>query len=71
VIHADATFAHHLLEIPVADAVAAVLSLIQKPRPASLAPGVRTVLAVESIRSLNGSVTFEAEIRYFPSSAAD
>jgi predicted transposase YbfD/YdcC len=34
-------------------------------------PGLRTVLAVESIRSINGSSNVEAEIRYFLSSAGD
>ena len=33
-------------------------------------PGLRTVLAVESIRSVNGSRKVEAEIRYFLSSSA-
>ena len=33
-------------------------------------PGLRTVLAVESIRSVNGSAKVEAEIRYFLSSSA-
>jgi len=34
-------------------------------------PGLRTVLAVESIRSVNGSGKTEAEIRYFLSSCRD
>jgi predicted transposase YbfD/YdcC len=34
-------------------------------------PGLKTVLAVESIRSVNGSGKTEAEIRYFLSSSAD
>ncbi len=34
-------------------------------------PGLRTVLAVETIRSVNGSGKTEAEIRYFLSSSAD
>ncbi len=34
-------------------------------------PGLRTVLAVESIRSIHGSRKVEAEIRYFQSSASD
>jgi predicted transposase YbfD/YdcC len=34
-------------------------------------PGLKTVLAVESIRSLNGSGKVEAEIRYFLSSCED
>ncbi len=34
-------------------------------------PGLRTVVAVESIRSINGSGKVEAEIRYFLSSCTD
>ena len=34
-------------------------------------PGLRTVLAVETIRGVNGSGTVEAEIRYFLSSCHD
>src|SRR4051794_41147782 len=34
-------------------------------------PGLRTVLAVETIRSVNGSGKVEAEIRYFLSSGGD
>ena len=34
-------------------------------------PGLRTVLAVETIRGVNGSGTVEAEIRYFLSSCPD
>src|ERR671932_1150974 len=34
-------------------------------------PGLRTVLAVETIRSVNGTGTVEAEIRYFLSSCCD
>src|SRR3954449_7119163 len=34
-------------------------------------PGLRTVLAVETIRGVNGSGTVEAEIRYFLSSCGD
>lgn len=34
-------------------------------------PGLKTVLAVETIRSVNGSGKTEAEIRYFLSSSAD
>ena len=34
-------------------------------------PGLRTVVAVESIRSINGSGKVEAEIRYFLSSCID
>ena len=34
-------------------------------------PGLRTVLAVETIRSLNGTDKVESEIRYFLSSGAD
>jgi predicted transposase YbfD/YdcC len=34
-------------------------------------PGLRTVLAVESIRSVNGSSKVDAEIRYFLSSCSD
>ena len=34
-------------------------------------PGLRTVLAVESIRGVNGSGKVEAEIRYFLSSCHD
>ena len=34
-------------------------------------PGLKTVLAVESIRSVNGSAKTEAEIRHFLSSSAD
>jgi predicted transposase YbfD/YdcC len=34
-------------------------------------PGLRTMLAVESIRGVNGSGTVEAEIRYFLSSCRD
>jgi hypothetical protein len=34
-------------------------------------PGLRTVLAVETIRGVNGSGTVEAEIRYFLSSCRD
>src|SRR3982751_5900024 len=34
-------------------------------------PGLRTVLAVETIRGVNGSGTVEAEIRYFLSSCDD
>ena len=34
-------------------------------------PGLKTVLAVESIRSVNGSGKTEAEVRYFLSSSAD
>ncbi len=34
-------------------------------------PGLRTVLATEAIRSVNGSGKTEAEIRYFLSSCAD
>src|SRR4051812_21680627 len=34
-------------------------------------PGLRTVLAVETIRGVNGSGKVEAEIRYFLSSCGD
>jgi predicted transposase YbfD/YdcC len=34
-------------------------------------PGLRTVLAVETIRSVNGTDKVESEIRYFLSSGAD
>ena len=34
-------------------------------------PGLRTVLAVETIREVNGSGKVEAEIRYFLSSCRD
>lgn len=34
-------------------------------------PGLKTVLAVESIRSINGSRKVETEVRYFLSSASD
>jgi len=34
-------------------------------------PGLRTVLAVETIRGVNGSGKVEAEIRYFLSSCRD
>src|SRR4051812_14888206 len=34
-------------------------------------PGLRTVLAVETIRGVNGSGTVEAEFRYFLSSCGD
>lgn len=34
-------------------------------------PGLRTVLAVETIRSINGSGKVEAEVRYFLSSCQD
>src|SRR3954466_3029303 len=42
----------------------------EAPRPAARRPwpGLRTVLAVEAIRGVNGSGTVEAEIRYFLSS---
>ena len=34
-------------------------------------PGLRTVLAIETIRSINGSGRTEAEVRYFLSSCSD
>jgi predicted transposase YbfD/YdcC len=34
-------------------------------------PGLKTILAVESIRSINGSRKVETEVRYFLSSASD
>jgi hypothetical protein len=34
-------------------------------------PGLKTVLAVESIRTVNGSGKTEVEIRYFLSSSAE
>src|ERR671917_480598 len=42
-----------------------------EPEALSAWPGLRTVLAVEAIRSVNGTAEVEAEIRYFLSSCRD